>query len=280
MPPAGAVSAIRSSILDPMRRSGLGWIVAFGVGLATLGLAGSPASAQPKADSDRVDIDAVKPKLVVLSDGKGHYLVVLPKVGEDHTYYGDGKTMYAQRIISGGSDGKGGFEVSYWSPRSRPYSRGELERKNGVWRVTCDKRDSVFSKVPTAEARKVLDTAQFRKPLWRHSAYALARDSHGTYYYVDRLRDPYGGRGFRLWVGQRGNMKKQRMLNIVSDSEGDIFATKAGDLRLILDKKDATWVRGKKRRELTYVPVSSNVYMIYAELGVYVERLGTPCDDI
>jgi hypothetical protein len=49
---------------------------------------------------------------------------------------------------------------------------------------------------------------------------------------------------------------------------------------MILDKKEATWVRGKKRTKLTYVPLDANVYMIYAELGVYVERLGTPCDDI
>ena len=71
------------------------------------------------------------------------------------------------------------------------------------------------------------------------------------------------------------------MTNVVSDSEGDIFSTKTGSLRLILNKNESTWIEGKKQRKLVLVPVEDNARMIYTELGVYTgERLGTPCDDL
>ena len=259
-----------------MKAPGLG----LGCGLAVLlGLAG-PLDAQPrKPDPDAVDIAPVKAELKVLSDGQGHFAVIKPTLkGDSHFYYGDGKSFYQQRVFGGGADtARGRFSVSWWAPRA---TRGELELKDKVWRITCDKRETVMSELPPKESARILDSARFYLPLWRHQAYALARDRRGNYYYVDRLQDAYGGRGFRLWVGQRGAMKPQKMINIVSDSEGDIFATKKGDLRLILDKQDATWVQGKKKTSLTYVPPARNVYMIYAELGVYTGRLGTPCDDL
>lgn len=246
---------------------------------AILGL-GGVSHANPSAkDPDQIDISPVKSELEVLTDGQGHFVVVKPAIkGDSHLYYGDGKTFYAQRVFGGSADtARGRFSNSYWAPRAH---RGEIELKDKVWRITCDKRDTVMNKLPPKDAARILDSAKFYRPLWRHQAYALARDRKGNYYYVDRLQDDYGGRGFRLYVGQRGAMKEMKMLNIVSDSEGDIFATKKGDLRLILDKQDATWVKGKSKSKLTYVPPARNAYMIYAELGVYTGRLGTPCDDL
>jgi hypothetical protein len=257
-----------------------------GIGLAfALALAGlaSPAQAGPGSkDTDAIDIDPVKHELKVLSDGRGHFVVVKPNLkGENHLYYGDGKTFHAQRVIGGSADtGRGRFSQYFWAPRSRPQGRADIELKDGVWRVTCDKRETVLNELPPAKAGKILDKASFHKPLWRHQAYSLSRDEYGNYYYVDRLQDDYGGRGFRVWIGQRGAMKKQKLTNIVSDSEGDIFSTKKGRLRLILHKKEGTWIKGKKRSGLTYVPLWKNVYLIYAELGVYLAALGTPCDDL
>jgi len=221
----------------------------------------------------------------VLSDGEGHYVVTRPNNKKPaHLFYGDGKTFYSQRVRSAGADpSRGMLSRSFWAPRAskqRFRSWAELELREKVWKVTCGKREKVFAQMPGADASKILDTATFLKPKWKRTAYALARDEHGNYYYVDRLRNEYGGKGFRMFTGQRGNLKQKKMTNIVSDSEGDIFATRKGDLRMILDKNEAAWVRGKKRTKLTYVPTNANVYMIYAELGVYVERLGTPCDDI
>ena len=79
----------------------------------------------------------------------------------------------------------------------------------------------------------MLEAATFYKFRWNRMAYKLARDEKGTYYFVDHLRE--AKRDFHLWVGPRGAMKQQQMTNIVSDSVGDIFATKSGELRLVLN---------------------------------------------
>ncbi|HTM22195.1 MAG TPA: hypothetical protein VL172_16860 [Kofleriaceae bacterium] len=242
------------------------------------------AAAAPVKNPDKVDIAPIKADVKVLSDGRGHYVVVrngIGSVNDNELFYGDGKTFYAQRIFGGGGDGSTGRrDMDMWEPRSRPRYMAELEHNNGVWTVTCDERDTTLNEVPHADAVKILDKATFYKVKWKRRAYALARDEFGVYYYVDQLREEFGGKGFELYVGPRGNMVKQKMINIVSDSMGDIFATAKGDLRLILDKSEANWVKGKKRTQLTYVPPEDNAYMIYAELGVYNERLGTPCDDL
>ncbi len=84
---------------------------------------------------------------------------------------------------------------------------------------------------------------------------------------------------FRLYSGPRGSMKPLKMVNVVSDSEGDIFSTKSGELRLVLDKKESAWVQKGKRQQLKSLPVEDNVALIYSDLGVYVgQPLGTPCD--
>ena len=103
---------------------------------------------------------------------------------------------------------------------------------------------------------------------------------------MDRLRDEHGGKGFRLFKGRKGKLKLQKMIDIVHDSEGDIFATRDGALRMILSQKKSTWVESDRktkkeiRTDLTVVPTHKNALMIYTELGVYNERFGTPCDDL
>lgn len=78
-------------------------------------------------------------------------------------------------------------------------------------------------------------------------------------------------------------MKQLPLKDIVDDSEGTIFATKDGTLRLISNagggKPVIKWVVGKKETLLTEVPVEDNVRMIYLDLGPYSGLpLGTPCD--
>jgi hypothetical protein len=71
------------------------------------------------------------------------------------------------------------------------------------------------------------------------------------------------------------------MTNVVSDSEGDIFATREGELRLILDKHDYAWIKGKQRTPLTSLPLGDNLRLIFVELGIYTgQPFGTPCDDL
>jgi hypothetical protein len=115
---------------------------------------------------------------------------------------------------------------------------------------------------------------------WTRESLLLARDSRGLYYYVDHLID--GGKGYRVFRGSRGGMKLTRLVNIVEDAQGKIFATKDGRLRLVVDasgKQTAKWISGKTTTELTIVPIGQSQTFIYNELGVYEgEWLGTPCD--
>ena len=72
------------------------------------------------------------------------------------------------------------------------------------------------------------------------------------------------------------------MTNVVSDSEGQIFSTQSGELRLLLDRVQTSfWIEGGKKSELRSVPLEENYSLIYNELGPYRgQRLGTPCDDL
>lgn len=247
--------------------------------LASLSLS-APILAGTEADAPKVDVSAYREHMVVLHDGAGHYLVTVPVSGHYTTlFYGDGKTFHEQRTFGGSLDRSSqSASVSFWEPRVDHYAR--VEQVAGKWRVQCGKRKTALTPLATEEMKKLLDEAAFLAPSWKHQAYALARDDRGNYYYVDRLRDEHGGKGFRLWFGPKGAMKRLKMTNIVSDSEGDIFATRRGELRFILSKNSSTWVRGKKRKDLVNVPVRDNLRLVYAELGVYLGDLGTPCDQL
>ena len=145
-----------------------------------------------------------------------------------------------------------------------------------------------LTQLAAAEAKAVVAGAKFYKTRWNHFAYSLARDNTGKYYYVDNLREPEHAKNFRLWAGMKGAMKQQKMTNVVSDSEGDIFSTKTGSLRLILDKHETTWFEKRqyesgepKKTKLVFLDPADNHIMIYTDLGVYTgEPLGTPCDDL
>jgi hypothetical protein len=261
---------------------------------ALLALALIPATASagdkaaPKKDPDLIELSAqVKAKLVFATDGKGHYVAVIPYSSENSDfagfYYGDGKDLYQQRTGSAGADGEGNYDYTFWEPRYQPkYGMpGELNYKDKKLTVSCGETAIELKVVAPEEGAKLLAGAKFHKPLWKHRAYALARDNTGIYYYVDKIREPEDSKDFRVFKGAKGKMKPLKMLNVVSDSEGDIFVTKGGELRLVLDKGEQTWIVGKKRTTLTFLPVEDNVKMIYAELGVYTtENLGTPCDDL
>jgi hypothetical protein len=241
--------------------------------LARLALAAEP--------SQRIDITQVRDKLVVLEDGQGHFIAVIP-FGDDiwsHLYWSaDGKSFYQQRVFGGGSSGTESFDRVFWEPRVRERYKASFGLRGGVYSLTCSDRSTIFKPVEKERAAKLLDSAAFSPPRWKYRAYALARDDSGIYYYVDRNREE-GSMDFRLYSGQRGAMKPLKMTNVVSDSEGDVFATRSGELRLVLDKKESAWVQKGKKQPLRSLPVEDNVQLIYSDLGVYAgQPLGTPCD--
>jgi hypothetical protein len=260
----------------------------------------APAPYEP---ADVLDPAPYKDKLQITTDGKGHYLATPPSL-DDEALRGtlfwspDGKLFWQQRVGSFGGSGSTEFSLSFWEPRVNEGYKRSFDRKDAVYTLQCDDRLTDFKPLPADQQKTMLAGATFLKPRWKYQAYALARDDSGRYFYVDRQREPPQSKMFRLYMGKKGEMKPLKMTNVVSDSEGDIFATKTGELRLIIPRqpdersgmqtfgedgprKDPVWVQGKGKLPLTWVPVEDNAYMIYAELGVYTgQLLGTPCDDL
>lgn len=247
----------------------------------------SPVAA---AADEPADISTYKDKLELVTDGKGHYLAVIPFTmsdGEENGflfYSGDGgKSFWAQRRTGGGRNGDQSFDSVFWEPRVGMIERWKASfgMKEGKYSVQCDTRNTPLTVVPKDEAAKIIGAAKWNKVRWTRRSHALARDNNGNYYYVDRARSPDNSKDFRVFRGPKGNVKLLKMTNIVSDSEGEIFITPAGKLKLILDKRETSWSAGKQTLKLTLLALEDNVAMIYNDLGVYAgEPLGTPCDDL
>lgn len=244
-----------------------------------------PAPAAPAVDpAEVIDVSAARSRMIVLHDGKQHYVTLVPFAdGDDRDviYYGDGKVFHQLRYQGYGRGGREDWSYTFWEPRVDAGWKSSIEFRANKFHVQCDTRQTELVQLPAAEAKAMLEAAQFLKPRWKRRAYALARDDRGRYYFVDRAREPENSQDFRLYIGPKGNLKPQKMVNVVSDSEGDIFSTRDGELRLVLSKGESVWIKKKQRTELVNVPVLDNHVMIYTDLGVYMgERLGTPCDDL
>lgn len=246
-------------------------------------LAGAGAAhAAPAADT-AMDISAIKDKLKIFTDGKNHYVAIVPFDLSNNTFfYGNGKTFHVQRVFGGGRNGDTQFNRSFWDPRAKNGGESMFQFSDKKYTMYCSTRETSFQPVPAAEGTAMIAAAKFQQSLWKRQSYLLARDEKGRYYYVDRAREPEGNHDFHLYVGPKGNLKLQPMTNVVSDSKGDIFATKRGEMRFVSgDDKSAVWLQGKARVKLVSVPIEDNHVMIYTDLGVYQgERLGTPCDDL
>jgi hypothetical protein len=244
-------------------------------------------AADPAADGEPFELAEHKAKLKFATDGKGHYVAFVPFGSSDTPmFYGDGKTFWQLRVFGGGSGGDGKnpddyFDHVFWEPRAKFPYQASFEFRHQKYQVQCHERKTEMRAVPDDEAKKLTDTSKFYKARWKRRAYALARDNTGKYYYVDQAREPEGNSDFHLYAGPKGGLKAQKMTNVVSDSEGDIFATKTGSLRLILNKSESLWQAGGKKEKLIFLPVEDNHILIYTDLGVYTGMpLGTPCDDL
>jgi len=239
----------------------------------------------PKKKSATIDVKAVIDQLDVYRDDTGSYVVVakpgqLTETHDKWVFHGTAKAMYQQRIIGSSSDSNG-YEYAVWSPRVRGRSHaGVLIDKDGL-RVECVAKGDPqkLALVPADEAKTFLARAKFLPPLWQRRTQFLARDEDGVYYFVDRLDDEHGGKGHRVFVGQKGAMKQLAMKNVVSDSAGEIYATRSGELKIVTgaDGK-AIWKKGGKKSELVVLDPWPNRYLIYRELGIY-GALGAVCDE-
>lgn len=231
-------------------------------------------------------------KLQLLTDGQGHYIAVdAERPYGEHVFYGDGKKLAQVPVVGGGKSGTEQWNVSLWDPRARgtslQYASIEMQDSGKRYSVTCAKKTTALTVVPAEEAKKLLAAATFTERLWTRQPEKLLRDDTGTYYLVDRFRtyDANDRRDFRVFAGPRGNMKQLPLKDIVDDSEGMIFATRSGNLRLITQdgKAESKWVKGAKATLLTEVDLGrvDTARLVYIDLGPYSgQRLGTPCDDL
>ncbi len=230
-------------------------------------------------------------KIRVCADGRGHYVVVQPDEERDvKLSYGDGKRFVQVAPAPWGLSGHDFLEPRFFNPKAnasfrghdmRVYSEVELDEEKKTCAVRCGTRTIPFTWVDAEKAEALVRQAKFEPNPQKYVPYALLRDQQGRYYLVERGFQPEEQRNFRVSIGPKGNLQPQKMTDIVSDSEGEIFSTKKGELRLVLDKAaPSTWIENSKKLELRTVPVSENLPLIYNELGVYTgARLGTPCDD-
>jgi hypothetical protein len=256
-----------------------GWVV------VVLGLWVATAAAEPKPTP--VDIKPFKSKLQVFQDGAGGTYVVLDELGasEARVWYGTGKLLYEQAVTGRSWDGDH-WSVNTWAPRLSDMHPAYLMYKDdGTYVRMCDGRDdAILSKLSPDKATAVLDKYKLMTIANVYVPHLLARDDGGIYYYVDRLRERYGSKGFRVFVGKKGAMKQLALVDIASDSMGQVFSTKTGDLRLVnttdeSSKGTTTWVRGEKRTTLLKLDVDVNSPVIFNDLGVY-KFTGTLCDNI
>jgi hypothetical protein len=263
------------------------------MGLANAGTAaktGAAAKTSSKpAATDVTDDNASMATALVYTDDLGNIYAFRPPLpnkedSELRIYFGDGKAMYLQPIIGRSSNGTA-WDATTYAPRAKERGSASLESnaKGEVSLLCREDHPVILTLVPAAKAKQVLSQAVFRQPLHNRKAQVLARDDEGTYYYVDRIREldkKDGLRGFKVYVGKKGEMKEVPMTNVVSDSAGEIYATKTGELKIVTDNKSgvASWRKGKDRVELTKLDPQDNRYLIARELGIY-GKMGYICED-
>ena len=213
---------------------------------------------------------------VVLTDARGRILVFDPDdvYGENASYLGDGKELYKLRNIENA--------LGSWDPHATYGSASYRRNSDGGWSVSCRNKTIDFKAVSAGRRQTILRDAERKETRWKRHEFALARDNRGIYYYVDSYDREFGGKNYRVFKGPRGQLAETPLVDIVDDSDGLIFATNRGKLRLVLgadQRQEALWIEGKTRHKLVVLPITENRELIYTGLGVYdTVIMGTVCE--
>jgi hypothetical protein len=234
----------------------------------------------------RIELDKVR----ICTDGKSHYVGQVPHESEIvQVVFGDDKKLY--RVRKGGHFVSAGwfFEPREYEPKNssnfrgldlRHYSHFSVDLEKNTCRLTCGNRKIDLRPLDRRSVEELMARTEIHPPIKRRKPYALTRDRKGNYYFIDVTDEP-DARDFQLFRGPKGNLKQLKMVNVVLDSKGDVFATKSGSLRLVIEKEHSFWVQKEKTQPLLNLPIHENYRVIYSELGVYLGvRLGTPCDEL
>jgi hypothetical protein len=248
------------------------------------------ASAEPEPKV--IDSKPFRDKLVVLRDEHGGIYAVDRE--SEKAWYGTGKSLYEQVVQGSSSDGSdGSWELDIWVPRVSGFRPGTIRHNaDGSFMRYCSPdatpgTELKLTLVPADQAKHLLERSQLMTMALVRQAHLLARDETGVYYYVDEFRRQYGEGGYRVFVGKKGAMRQLPLTDIATDTAGEIFATKSGDIRLVFNRDDQSgdskpmiaWVQGEKRTALVMLDLQANLPVIYRGLGVY-PFVGTICDDL
>jgi hypothetical protein len=216
-------------------------------------------------------------RIVLQAEDGRFYLTLDPGDGGVPVHYSeDGQTFFEHAEARGSS-------LGYSRQLFAAGANARLRFHDEQWRLSCDDIEVSLRELNATQAGALLASAELGGHRWQRLPYVLSRDDHGRYYYIDRLRDRYGGKGFRVFKGLKGELSLTRLVDIVDDTNGTIFATEAGNLRLLIDRRhgpgQATWYRGEDRTDLQVLPIAANLKLVFQELGVYAgESLGSVCE--
>ncbi|MCL2626407.1 MAG: hypothetical protein FWD46_06300 [Cystobacterineae bacterium] len=240
-------------------------------------------------------IENLRSKLYLYTDGNGHYLALSETVDRKPTpiFWGNGHVFFVQEVggITTRKDKAKedelsvflSFDLSFWEPRTDKNTNNIVKEENGEFYMTCGKkRKTLLQPVPAEEAKTIVEKAQFYERRFMREPHLLVRNDAGTYYYVDKSSKE-GEKDYQFFIGKRGQLKKAKLKNIVRDSEGEIFATPNGSLRIVVGRDEIYWVHGKQKQALVRIPVEQNINLpfVWNDLGMYAnKKMDTPCDDI
>jgi hypothetical protein len=157
--------------------------------------------------------------------------------------------------------------------------QASFERTAEAHSLQCGEAKVAFSPVPSEEAKRLLAKAAFFGPRWQRRIHAVARDDEGTFWLVDRAREPERSDDFRLFSGRKGRAAPVELEDALLDEGGDVFLTPRGRLRIDHRKREAEWIDDAGTRKLVHLDVESQAAFVYGSYGAYgSEPLGSACD--
>ena len=261
------------------------WIIVSAVILATAGVIGYlalapevPAARAPAAGQDVPLTDLSQTKgLVLYTDGAGHYVAYHPESTYSGPIFAGSPTrLYAQRVIGGGRS-PNQFSATFWDSRFSAGARRSLSMRDGDVSLACGPRTIALRAVDAAETAAVLAKTIFMEPRWRRRAGLLASDEVGRYYYVDRAREN-GPPDFRLFVGPKGKVVHHPTTGVMDVAGKRVITTDAGRFVHRQGESTAKWVADELTVSVDVHDLWRSAPLIYTELGVYDEPMGTACD--
>jgi hypothetical protein len=225
---------------------------------------------------------ATRDRLMVMADDEGMFFAIVPYQDIDAPFWvGDGKKMYRQRVIGGGSSGRFQFDRTFWDPRARAGAESSLSIRGGRATLYCGKKVVELRVLGEGGTKKILGQAEFFAAPFRRIPHLLARDDQGNYFLVDAAREADTGRladppEYRLRYGRKGALAPVEVVDATGDPAGLVVITPTG--RLVQKGREVEWLSGAGKTTLTVLDVRDSARLIYQELGAYGKTLGTACD--